>query len=110
MKMPFGDLMQQAQQMQAQMQEKMQQMQRELAAIEVIGESGAGMVKVFMNGRRDVRRVQIDPSLPEESLEVLQDLVAAAVNDAVRRVEQVHKDQMAKLTGGVSIPGFDLPL
>ena len=86
----LGDLMKQAQQMQ----EKVQQMQQQLANAEVTGESGAGLVKVLMTGRHDVKRVQIDPSLMSEDKEVLEDLLAAAVNDAVRRVENNQKDKM----------------
>ncbi len=112
----INDLMKQAQQMQ----EKMQKMQEEAAAAEVTGESGAGMVKVLMTGRYDVRKVTIDPglfsgdSLLESSLleskEVLEDLLAAAVNDAVRKVEQRQKDTMGSLTEGMQLPpGFKLP-
>ena len=86
----LGDLMKQAQQMQ----EKVQQMQQQLANAEVTGESGAGLVKVLMTGRHDVKGVQIDPSLMSEDKEVLEDLLAAAVNDAVRRVENNQKDKM----------------
>jgi nucleoid-associated protein EbfC len=102
----LGDLMKQAQQMQ----EKVQQMQQQLANAEVTGESGAGLVKVLMTGRHDVKRVQIDPSLMSEDKEVLEDLLAAAVNDAVRRVENNQKDKMSSLTAGMSLPpGFKLP-
>ncbi|WP_339899889.1 YbaB/EbfC family nucleoid-associated protein, partial [uncultured Gilvimarinus sp.] len=78
----MGDIMQQAQQMQ----ERMQKMQEELASAEVIGQSGAGLVSVTMTGRHDVKNVSIDPSLLQEDKEMLEDLLAAAVNDAVRRV------------------------
>ncbi|MFK7733351.1 MAG: YbaB/EbfC family nucleoid-associated protein [Pseudomonadales bacterium] len=106
MKSGLGDLMKQAQQMQ----EKMQQAQEEIAKLEVTGESGAGMVKVTMTGRHDVRRVHIDPALLTEDKEVLEDLIAAAVNDAVRRVEEAQKQQMGDLTGGMSLPeGFKMP-
>ena len=101
MKLPFGDLMKQAQQMQ----ERMQQLQRELEQAVVTGESGAGLVKVEMNGRHDVRRVDIDPAMLDER-EVLQDLVAAAINDAVRKVEALHRERVGELTGGIPIPGF----
>ncbi|MDP4876495.1 MAG: YbaB/EbfC family nucleoid-associated protein [Pseudomonadales bacterium] len=102
----LGDLMKQAQQMQ----EKVQQMQQQLANAEVTGESGAGLVKVLMTGRHDVKRVQIDPGLMSEDKEVLEDLLAAAVNDAVRRVENNQKDKMSSLTAGMSLPpGFKLP-
>lgn len=94
------------QQMQG-MQEKAQKLQEEIAQTEVTGEAGAGMVKVTMNGRHDVRRVNIDPSLMGEDPEMLEDLVAAAINDAVRRVEKHQKEKMAGLTEGMPIPpGF----
>jgi len=102
----MGDLMKQAQQMQ----EKMQSMQEDIARMEVQGESGAGLVQVIMTGRHDVKRVSIDDSLLTEDKEVLEDLVAAAVNDAVRRVEQNQKDKMSDLTAGIPLPpGFKLP-
>lgn len=102
----MGDLMKKAQQMQ----EKMQSMQEDIARMEVQGESGAGLVKVIMTGRHDVKRVSIDDSLLTEDKEVLEDLVAAAVNDAVRRVEQNQKDKMSDLTAGIPLPpGFKFP-
>ncbi|NQV65909.1 MAG: YbaB/EbfC family nucleoid-associated protein [SAR86 cluster bacterium] len=106
MKGGLDGLMKQAQQMQ----EKVQDIQAQLAKAEVTGESGAGMVKVVMTGRHDVKRVQIDPSLLTEDKEILEDLLAAAVNDAVRRVENNQKDKMSALTGCMSLPaGFKLP-
>ena len=100
-------LMQQAKKMQA----RMEELQKEVKAVEVTGESGAGLVKVTMNGGHDVRRVQLDASLKEEELEIVEDLVAAAVNDAVRRVEQISKEKMSQLTGGMPMPpGFDFKL
>lgn len=102
MKNPLGDLMKQARDMQA----SMQQMQQELASMEIVGEAGAGLVKVTMNGKHDVTRVNIDASLLREDVEVLEDLVAAAVNDCVRRVETAHKEKMGSLTGGLTIPGL----
>lgn len=102
----LGDMMKQAQQMQ----EKMQQMQTELASKEVEGQAGAGLVKVIMTGRHDVKRVAIDSSLFEEDKEMLEDLLAAAVNDAVRRVEEENKKSMSDLTGGLQMPpGFKMP-
>ncbi|MFT4798287.1 MAG: DNA-binding YbaB/EbfC family protein [Candidatus Azotimanducaceae bacterium] len=102
----MGDLMKKAQQMQ----EKMQSMQEDIARMEVQGESGAGLVKIVMTGRHDVKRVSIDDSLLTEDKEVLEDLVAAAVNDAVRRVEQNQKDKMSDLTAGMPLPpGFKFP-
>ncbi|MEY1662244.1 YbaB/EbfC family nucleoid-associated protein [Isoalcanivorax beigongshangi] len=101
----MNSLMQQAQAMQ----EKMQKMQDEIANAEVQGEAGAGLVKVVMTGRHDVRRVDIDPSLMSEDKEMLEDLLAAAVNDAVRRVEQQQKSRMSSLTDGMPLPpGFKL--
>lgn len=106
MKGPLGNLMKQAQQMQ----ESLQRAQEEIAAMEVTGESGAGMVKVTMTGRHDVKRVEIDPSLMQDDKAMLEDLIAAAVNDAVRRVEQVSKDKLSGLTAGMSLPpGMKLP-
>lgn len=102
----MGNLMKQAQKMQ----EDMQRIQEELANAEVIGESGAGLVKVIMNGRHDVKDVQIDPSLMKEDKEMLEDLLAAAVNDAVRKVEENSKDKMSDLTAGMGLPpGFKMP-
>lgn len=105
MKPNIGDLMKQAQQLQ----EQMQQAQEKLANQEVTGESGAGLVKVVMTGRHDVRRVTIDPSLLKEDKEILEDLLAAAVNDAVRRVEESNRGMLSGLTQGMNIPGFKMP-
>ena len=102
----MGNLMKQAQQMQA----KMQQAQEEVANMEVIGESGAGMVKVTMSGSHSVRRVEIDQSMMEDDKEMIEDLVAAAFNDAVRRVEEANKEKMSGVTGGMQMPpGFKMP-
>lgn len=102
----LGDLMKQAQQMQA----DMQKMQEDLAKSEVKGEAGAGLVSVVMTGRHDVKRVHIDDSLMREDKEMLEDLLAAAVNDAVRKIEQQNRDQMAKMTAGMGIPpDFKMP-
>lgn len=91
------------------MQEKVKKMQDEAANAEVTGEAGAGMVKVVMNGRHDVRKVEIDPSLMSEDKEMLEDLLAAAVNDAVRRVETAQQEKMADVTSGMPMPpGFKL--
>jgi len=104
--MNINDLMKQAQDMQGQM----KQMQDEAAKAEVTGESGAGMVKVVMNGRHDVRKVTVDPSILAEDKEFLEDLLAAAVNDAVRKVEETQRKQMENLTGGMQMPpGFQMP-
>ena len=102
----IGNLMKQAQQMQ----ERMQRVQGEIAVAEVSGEAGGGMVKVIMAGNHSLRRVIIDPSLMGDDKEMLEDLIAAAVNDAVRRVEEMSKDKMADVTGGMPMPpGFKLP-
>lgn len=102
----MNQLMQQAQQMQ----EQMQKAQEEVAKAEVTGEAGAGMVKVTMNGRHDVRKVDIDPSVLSEDKEFLEDLLAAAVNDAVRKVEANSKEKMEQVTGGMQMPpGFKMP-
>jgi nucleoid-associated protein EbfC len=100
------DMMKQAQAMQ----ENMQRMQEQAAKAEVTGEAGAGLVSVIMNGRHDVRKVTIDPSLMSEEKELLEDLLAAAVNDAVRKVEKHTQEKMADLTKGINLPpGFKMP-
>ena len=105
MKGGLAGLMKQAQQMQ----ENMKKMQDALAEIEVEGESGAGMVKVQMTCKHDVRRVTIDPSVMDDK-EMLEDLLAAAVNDAVRRVEATTQEKMAGFTSGLNLPpGMKLP-
>ena len=106
MKGGIGGLMKQAQQMQ----ENMKRMQEQLATIEVEGQSGAGMVKVVMTCRYDVKRVTIDDSLLKDDKEMLEDLLAAAVNDAVRRVETTTQEKMGGMTAGMGLPaGFKLP-
>ncbi|OIN04515.1 YbaB/EbfC family nucleoid-associated protein [Oceanisphaera psychrotolerans] len=102
----MGNIMKQAQQMQ----EKMQKLQEELAQLEVVGEAGAGLVKVTMTGSHSVRRVELDDTLLQDDKELLEDLLAAAVNDAVRRVEEQNKTRMGELTGGMQLPpGFKMP-
>jgi|SRR5690606_16073398 len=101
----LGDIMKQAQAMQ----ENMKQMQEELANMEVQGEAGAGLVKVTMTGRHDVRQVSIDASLLSEDKEMLEDLVAAAVNNAVRKVEEESKSKLGGLAQGLNVPGFKWP-
>ena len=102
----IGNMMKQAQMMQ----ENMRQMQENLASIEVEGQSGAGMVKVTMTCRHDVKRVNIDSSLIGDDKEMLEDLVAAAFNDAVRKVETTTQEKMSALTSGMGLPpGFKLP-
>jgi DNA-binding YbaB/EbfC family protein len=106
MKGGMGNLMKQAQQMQ----EKMQKAQEELANSEVIGESGAGLVKITMTGRHDVKRVDLDDSIMGEDKELLEDLLAAAVNDAVRKIEEQNQSQMSSMTAGMGLPpGMKLP-
>jgi nucleoid-associated protein EbfC len=101
----LGDFMKQAQEMQA----RMQKVQEEVAALVVEGESGAGLVKVDMNGRHEVRRVNIDESLLGEDKEVLEDLVAAACNDAVRKVAAAQQEKMASMAAGLGLPLDKLP-
>lgn len=106
MKNALGNLMQQAQKMQ----EELQKTQEELAALEVVGESGAGLVQIVMTGKREVRKVSIDPSLVGDDRDMLEDLVAAAINDAVRKVAKLKQEKMASLTAGLPIPpGFKMP-
>ncbi|MHB1950276.1 MAG: YbaB/EbfC family nucleoid-associated protein [Acidiferrobacteraceae bacterium] len=105
MKGGFGQLMKQAQAMQ----ENLKKAQQELASIEVTGQSGGGLVSVTMTCRFDVRKVSIDPSLMQDDREVLEDLVAAAVNDAVRRAEKMSQEKLSGLAGGFNIPGLNLP-
>ena len=102
----LNELMKKAAEMQAQMQKA----QEEAANAEVLGESGAGLVKVTMTGRYDVRRVNIDASLMSEDKEMLEDLLAAAVNDAVRKIEVANKDKLGGMFSGMEMPpGFKMP-
>ncbi|HEX4023668.1 MAG TPA: YbaB/EbfC family nucleoid-associated protein [Steroidobacteraceae bacterium] len=92
------------------MQANLQKAQAEIATLEVTGESGGGMVKVSMTGRHEVKRVQIDPAVAAEDREMLEDLVAAAINDAVHRVESATQAKMSAVMGGMSLPpGVKLP-
>ena len=92
------------------MQENMKKMQEQLASVEVEGAAGAGMVKVTMTCRYDVKRVSIDPSLLADDKDMLEDLVAAAMNDAVRKVEATSQEKMGSLTSGMGLPaGFKMP-
>jgi DNA-binding YbaB/EbfC family protein len=100
----FGDLMKQAQQMQASLQDA----QAQIAQMEVHGESGAGMVKVVMNGRYEVKSVALDSALLSEDKEVLEDLLAAACNDTVRKVEKAQSEKMQDIGGGL-LGGLNLP-
>ena len=106
MKGQLAGLMKQAQAMQ----DNLKRAQDELASIEVEGQSGAGLVKVTMTCKHDVRRVAIDPTLLAEDRDMLEDLVAAAFNDAVRRVEQTSTEKMPKVTAGMPLPpGMKFP-
>jgi DNA-binding YbaB/EbfC family protein len=106
MKGQLGNLMRQAQQMQAQV----QKLQEEIARTEVTGVSGAGLVQVVMNGRHEAKSVRIDPTVLQEDRDMLEDLITAAINDAVQRLEQVSKEKMAGLTGSLQLPpGMKLP-
>jgi len=106
MKNQLAGLMKQAQQMQ----DNLKRAQEELAQTEVEGQAGAGLVKVVMTCRHDVKRVAIDPSLLGDDRDMLEDLVAAAFNDGVRRAEQVSQEKMSGLTAGMPLPpGFKLP-
>jgi DNA-binding YbaB/EbfC family protein len=104
MKPDIGNLMRQAQKMQ----ENLQKAQAELAALEVTGESGGGMVKIRMNGKHAVQRVTIDPSAVGDDRELLEDLLAAAFNDAVRKIEAETQSRLAGMMGGLP-PGLKLP-
>ncbi|MFM2007283.1 MAG: hypothetical protein RLZZ09_2938 [Pseudomonadota bacterium] len=106
MKNPLAGLMQQAQKMQ----ENLKQVQDEIAAAQIQGESGAGLVRISMNGKRQVQKVVIDDSLLNEDRDMLEDLIAAAFNDAVNKVSALKQEKMAGLTGGIDLPaGFKLP-
>ncbi len=106
MKGGLGGLMKQAQQLQ----ENMQKTQEELARMEVTGQAGGGMVSVVMTGRHEVRRIVIDPKVMSDDREMLEDLIAAAVNDAVNKVETVTRERFSGLTAGMPLPsGMKLP-
>lgn len=106
MKGGIGNLMKQAQKMQA----DMQKAQEEMGSIEVTGQSGGGLVKVTMTCKHDVKRIEIDDSLVGDDKDMLEDLVAAAMNDAVRNVEKTTQDKFSGLTDGMNLPaGFKLP-
>lgn len=102
----MGAMMKQAQQLQ----DRLQKAQEEVKALEVTGESGAGLVRITMNGAHEVRRVELDPGLMQEDKEVCEDLLAAAFNDACRRVEDASAARMSDLAAGLKLPpGFKLP-
>jgi DNA-binding YbaB/EbfC family protein len=106
MKGGLGNLMKQAQKMQ----EDLQKAQEQIASMEVTGQAGGGMVSVVMTGRHDVKRVSIDDSLLKDDKDMLEDLIAAAVNDAVRKIESESKEKMASMTRGLPLPpGMKLP-
>ena len=106
MKGGLGNLMKQAQQMQA----DMQKAQEEIAAMEMTGEAGGGLVKVIMTGRHEVRRVSIDDSLFGDDKDMLEDLVAAAINDAAHKIEAATQERMSGMTAGLNLPaGMKLP-
>ena len=106
MKGGLGNLMKQAQEMQA----NMQKAQEEIASLEVTGQSGGGLVKVQMTGRHDVKRVDIDPSLVGDDKDMLEDIIAAAFNDALRKVEKTVQDKYSGMTSGLGLPpGMKLP-
>ena len=101
-----GNMMKQAMALQA----NMKKAQEEIAAMEVVGESGGGMVKVTMNGKHEVKRVQIEPQIVSEDREMLEDLIAAAINDAVNKVDQQSQQRMSSVMSGVALPpGFKMP-
>ncbi len=105
MKGNLGQLMQQAQKMQ----ETLKQAQQEVAELEVVGQAGGGLVEVAMSGRHEVRRIKIDESIADDR-EMIEDLTAAAVNDAVNRIQQASQEKMSGLAGGLPLPpGFTLP-
>jgi DNA-binding YbaB/EbfC family protein len=106
MKNALGNIMQQAQRMQ----EDLKRAQEELEMRQVLGESGGGLVTIVMTGKREARKVTIDPSLVNEDKDMLEDLVAAAINDAVNKVGKMKKEKMAEITAGLPIPpGFQMP-
>ncbi len=106
MKNPLGSIMQQAQKMQ----EDFKKAQEELEMQQVLGESGGGLVTILMTGKREAKKVTIDPSLLGDDKDMLEDLVAAAINDAVNKVGKMKKEKMASITSGLPIPpGFQLP-
>jgi len=106
MKNALAGIMQQAQKMQ----DNLKKAQEDLGNMEVLGESGAGLVSIIMTGKREVRKVSIDPSLIGDDKDMLEDLVAAAINDAVHKVSKMKKEKMAEVTAGMPLPpGFQMP-
>lgn len=106
MKGNLGNMMKQVQQMQA----KMEQIQTELEKMEVEGTSGGGMVKVIVNGKQDIQSITIDPEVVDkDEIEMLQDLIVAAINQAKEKAQAIQAEQMSAITGGLNIPGMNLP-
>lgn len=106
MKNALGNLMQQAQKMQ----EDFKKVQEEIASMQIMGESGGGLVTILMTGKREVRKVTIDPSLLGEDKDMLEDLVASAINDAVNKVAKMKQERMSGITAGIPMPpGFQFP-
>ncbi|TRW92712.1 YbaB/EbfC family nucleoid-associated protein [Candidatus Methylobacter oryzae] len=106
MKNALGNIMQQAQKMQ----EDLKKAQEELNSMQVMGEAGGGLVTILMTGKREARKVTIDPSLLGDDKDMLEDLVAAAINDAVNKVAKMKKEKMADVTAGLPLPpGFQMP-
>lgn len=102
----LGNLMKQAQQVQ----ERLAKVQDEIKNLEIEGQAGAGLVKILMTGSHNVRKVTIDPSLKDEDLDMIEDLVAAAFNDAASKVEKTSEEKMKSVTGGMPLPpGFKMP-
>lgn len=106
MKNALGNIMQQAQKMQ----EDLKKAQEELALMQIVGESGGGLVTIVMTGKREARKVSIDDSLLAEDKDMLEDLVASAINDAVNKVAKMKKEKMSDITAGIPLPpGFQMP-
>ncbi len=101
----LGDLMKKAQEMQ----KKMQEIQKQIAEMEVTGQAGGGLVKILMTGQHYAKRVTIDPSLMKEEKTIIEDLIAAAINDATDKIEKGTRDKMSSLTGMKLPDGFDFP-
>ena len=102
----LGDIFKQAKEVQG----RMAQIQEEMAQATVVGQSGGGMVEVVLNGKQEVQKIKIDRAIVDpDEVEVLEDLIAAALNDAQRKVQEMSKRSLSKLTGGLEIPGLNLP-
>ncbi|MBF0446628.1 MAG: YbaB/EbfC family nucleoid-associated protein [Magnetococcales bacterium] len=102
----IGDILKQAQKMQG----EMAKMQEQMAATTVVGQSGGGMVEVTMDGKQEVKNVHLDPTVVDgRDVEMLEDLIVAAFNDAQKKIQAITQDNMAKMTGGLNIPGLKLP-